>query len=166
MACPPALGRRLSCSLASALLHRDSAPSSICPSNLGWQFARDLTSLMCLGRVFILRLGLGLVERFSSVVGSNALRCCCCCSFVQSSLILCDPMDCSTQGLPIITNSWSLLKLISTDSVMPSNHLILCLPLLLLPSVFPSIRVCFNESVLCIKWPKYWSFSFSISPSN
>ena len=63
-----------------------------------------------------------------------------------------------------ITNSQSLLKLMSMDSVMPSNHLILCHPLLLLPSIFPSIMVFSNESVLCIKWPKYWSFS--ISPSN
>ena len=65
-----------------------------------------------------------------------------------------------------ITNSWSLLKLMSTTSVMPSNSLILCHPLLILPSIFPSIRVFSNESVLCIRWPKYWSFSFSISPSN
>ena len=64
------------------------------------------------------------------------------------------------------TNSWSLLKLVSIDLVMPSNHLILCRPLLLLPSIFPSIRVFSNESVLHIGWPKYWSFSFSISPSN
>ena len=67
---------------------------------------------------------------------------------------------------PSITNSWSLLKLMSIKSVMPFNHLILCHPLLLLPSVFPSIRVFSNESVLLIRWPKYWSFSFSISPSN
>ena len=65
-----------------------------------------------------------------------------------------------------ITNSWSLLKLMSIKSVMPSNHLILCCPLLLLLSIFPSIRVFSNESVLHIRWPKYWSFSFSISPSN
>ena len=65
-----------------------------------------------------------------------------------------------------ITNSWSLLKLMSIELVIPSNHLILCHPLLLLPSIFPSIRVFSNESVLCIRWPKYWSFSFSISPSN
>ena len=69
-----------------------------------------------------------------------------------------------------ITNSWSLLKLMSIKSVMPSRHLILCHPLLLLPSIFPSIRVfpfrVFPESVLPIRWPKYWSFSFSISPSN
>ena len=63
-------------------------------------------------------------------------------------------------------NSWSLLKLMSVELVMPSNHLILCRPLLLQPSIFPSIRIFSNESFLCIKWPKYWSFSFSISPSN
>ena len=62
--------------------------------------------------------------------------------------------------------SMSMLKLMSIESVMPSNHLILCHPLLLLPSIFPSIRVFSSESVLCIRWPKYWSFSFSISPSN
>ena len=65
-----------------------------------------------------------------------------------------------------ITNSWSLLRLMSIESVMPSNHLILCHPLLLPPSIFPSIRVFSNGSVLRIRWPKYWSFSFSISPSN
>ena len=65
-----------------------------------------------------------------------------------------------------ITNSWSLLKLMSIESVMPSKHLILCHPLLLLPSIFPRIRVFFNESILHIRWWKYWSFSFSISPSN
>ena len=65
-----------------------------------------------------------------------------------------------------ITNSWSLCKLISIELVMPFKYLILCSPLLLLPSIFPSIRVFSNESVLCIRWPKYWSFSFSISPSN
>ena len=65
-----------------------------------------------------------------------------------------------------ITNSQSLLKLMSIESVIPSNHLILCHPLLLLPSIFPSIRVFSNESALCIRWPKYWRFSFNISPSN
>ena len=70
------------------------------------------------------------------------------------------------QASLFITNSRSLLKLMSVESVMPSNHLILRHPLLLLPSIFPSIRVFSNESVLHIRWPKYWSFSFSISPSN
>ena len=78
---------------------------------------------------------------------------------------LCKPMDCSTPGFSI-TNSWSLLKLMSVESMMPSNHLILCHPLFLLPSVFPSIRVFSIQSVLPIRWPKYWSFSFSISPSD
>ena len=76
------------------------------------------------------------------------------------------PTDCSTPGFLFITNLQSLLKLMSIESVRPSNHLILCHPLLLLPSIFPNIRVFSNESVLRIRWPKYWSFSFSISPSN
>jgi len=70
------------------------------------------------------------------------------------------------QACLCITNSWSSLKLMSTESVMLFNHLILYRPLLFLPSIFPSIRVFSNESVLCIRWPKYWSFGFSISPSN
>ena len=69
-------------------------------------------------------------------------------------------------GFLSITNSWSLLKFMSIELVMPSDHLIPCHPLLLLPSVFPSIRVFSNESVIRIRWPKYWSFSFSISSSN
>ena len=76
------------------------------------------------------------------------------------------PWTAACQTSLSITNSWSLLKLMSIESVMPSNHLILCHPLLLLSSVFPSIRVFSNESVLCIMWPKYWSLSFSVSPSN
>ena len=76
------------------------------------------------------------------------------------------PWTAAHQASLSITNSQSLPKLMSIESVMPSNHLILCRPLLLLPSIFPSIRVFSNESVLCIRWPKYWSFSFSISPSN
>ena len=76
------------------------------------------------------------------------------------------PWTAAHQASLSITNSWSLLKLMSIESVMPSNHLILCCPLLLPPSIFPSIRVFSNESVLCIRWPKYWSFSSSISPSN
>ena len=76
------------------------------------------------------------------------------------------PRTAACQASLSITNSQSLCKLTSIESVMPSNHLILCRPLLLLPSIFPSIRVFSNESVLHIRWPKYWSFSFSISPSN
>ena len=87
-------------------------------------------------------------------------------SVAQSCPTLCDPMDCSTPGLLSITNSQSLLKLMSIELVMPSNHLILCHPLIVPPSIFPSITVFSNESVLQSRWPKYWSFSFSISPSN
>ena len=76
------------------------------------------------------------------------------------------PWTAARQASLSITSSRSLLKLMSTESVMPSNHLILCRPLLLLPSIFPSIRVFSNESVLRIRWPNYWSFSFSISPSD
>ena len=76
------------------------------------------------------------------------------------------PWTAAYQAFLSITNSQSLLKPMSFESVMPSNHLILCHPLLLLPSIFPSIRVFSDESVLLIRWPKYWSFSFSISPSN
>ena len=76
------------------------------------------------------------------------------------------PWTAARQASLFITNSWSLLKLMSIKSVMPSNHLILCRPLLLFPSIFPSMSVFSNESLLCIRWPKYWSFSFSISPSN
>ena len=76
------------------------------------------------------------------------------------------PWTAACQASLSITNSWSLLKLMSIKLVMPSNHLILCHPLLLLPSTVPSIRVFSNESVLHLRWPKYWSFSFSISPSN
>ena len=76
------------------------------------------------------------------------------------------PWTAACQASLFITNSRSLLKLMSVESVMASNHLILCLPLLFLPSIFASIRVFSNESVLCIRWQKYWCFSFSISPSN
>ena len=76
------------------------------------------------------------------------------------------PWTAACQASLSVNNSWSLLKLMSIELVMPSNHLLLCRPLLLPPSIFPSIRVFSNESALCIRWPKYWSFSFSISPSN
>ena len=85
---------------------------------------------------------------------------------VQFSLSVVTPWTTAHQASLSITNSQSLLKLMSIKSVMPSNHLILYCPLLLLPSIFPSIRVFSKESVLCNRWPKYWSFSFSISPSN
>ena len=86
-------------------------------------------------------------------------------SVAQSCPILCGPTNCSMQASLSITSSRSLLTLMSTESVMPSNHHILCRPLLP-PSIFPSIRVFSSESALHIRWPKYWSFSFSIRPSN
>ena len=76
------------------------------------------------------------------------------------------PWSAAHQASLSITNSWILLKLVSIESVIPSSHLILCRPLLPLPSIFPSIRVFSNESALCIRWPKYWSFSFNVTPSN
>ena len=93
-------------------------------------------------------------NQFSSVQSS--------CSVVSDSI----PWTAAHQASLSITNSWSLLKLMSIESVMPSNHLILCCPLLLPPSIFPSIGFFSNESVLHVRWPKYWSFSFNISPSN
>ena len=96
----------------------------------------------------------------------------CVCLSVQFSSVahscptLCYPMNHSTLGLPIHHQLWSLPKPMSIEPVMPSNHLILCHPLLLLPSIFPSIGVFSNESALHIRWPKYCNFSFSISPSN
>ena len=93
-------------------------------------------------------------EQFSSVQSLSHIR------------LFATPWIAARQASLSITNSWSLLKLVSIKLVMPSNNLILSRPILLLPSIFPSIRVFSNESVLCIRWPKYWSFSFSISPSN
>ena len=87
-------------------------------------------------------------------------------SVAQSCLTLCDPMTAARQAFLSITNSQSSLRLTSIESVMPSSHCILCHPLLLLPLIPPSIRVFSNESTLHMTWPKYWSFSFNISPSN
>ena len=90
----------------------------------------------------------------------------CCCSVTQLCQTLCNSMDRSTPGLPVHHQLLDSLKLMSIELVIPSNHLTLCRPLLLMPSIFPTIRVFSNESALHIQWPKYWSFSFSISPSN
>ena len=98
----------------------------------------------------ILRLGL----TFSSVQSLSRVQ------------LFVTPWTAARQASLSVTNSQNLFKLMSIESVIPSNHLILCHPLLLLPSIFPSIRIFSNEPVLRIKWPKYWSFSFSISPSN
>ena len=87
-------------------------------------------------------------------------------SVTQCVQLLVTPWTAAHQASLSTTSSWNLLKLVSIESVMPSNHLIVCRPLLLLPSIFPSIRVFSNESVLHIRWPKYWSFIFSISPFN
>ena len=87
-------------------------------------------------------------------------------TITQSCPTLCDPRNCSTPGLPVHHQSWSPPKPMTIELVMPSNHLIFCHPLLLLPSIFLSIKVFSSESALCIRWPKYWSISFSISSSN
>ena len=97
---------------------------------------------------------LGTEEDFSSV------------QFLSCIWAFVTPWTAVRQASLSITNSWSLLKVMFVESVMPFNHLILCCPLLLLPSIFPSIRVFSNKSVLHIRWPKYWSFSFNVSPSN
>ena len=103
---------------------------------------------------------------FHSTVRNEALYSVQFISVAQSCLTLCDPMDCSTPSFPIITNSGSLLKLLSIKSVISSNYLILCRPLLLLSSIFPNNRVFSDESAFHIRWPKYGNFSFNISPSN
>ena len=115
--------------------------------------ALDPISTLHLWSHYLLRLwSPGLYLQFSSVV--------------QSCLTLCDPMDWSLPGLPVHHQLPEFTQTLSVGSVMASNHLILCRPLLRPPSIFPSIRVFSSESVLLIRWPKYWSFSFSISPSN
>ena len=90
----------------------------------------------------------------------------CCCSVAESSLTLCDAMDCSMLGFPVLHHLLEFAQTHVHRSVMPSNHVILCRLLLLLPSIFPSIRVFSNELALQSSWPNYWSFSFSISLSN
>ena len=87
-----------------------------------------------------------------------------CCSVAELCPVLCNPVDCRTPSFPCFTICQSVLRIMAIELEMLSNHLILCRPLLLLPSIFPSIRVFSNKSALCIRWPKYWSFSFSISP--
>ena len=110
------------------------------------------------GRYFFL---IYLINQLNSKVSLHQFS-----SVTQSCPTLCDPMNCSTPDLLSITNSQSSLRLTSIESMMPSSHLILCRPLLLLPPIPPSIRVFSNESTLCMRWPKYWSFSFSIIPSK
>ena len=105
-------------------------------------------------------------HRNNRILGLEDDYVCCSCSVTKLCPTLCDPMDCSTPGFPVLHHLLELLKLMSIESMMPSNHLILFCPLLLLPSIFPNIRVIFNELAVRIRWPKYWSFGFSISPSN
>ena len=103
---------------------------------------------------------------FSWLPGPFVITCCCSSQSLSRVRLFAASWTSAHQASLFFTISWSLLKLTSIESGMPSNHLILCWPLLLLPSLFPSIRIFSNESDLCIRWPKYWSFSFSISPSN
>ena len=124
-------------------------------------FLQDWQAAFCLGifkkKKIIILLCILLQSDFESVQLSQSL------SHVQ---LFATPWAEPLQASLSITNSWNLLKLKSIESVMPSDHLILYYPLLLQPSIFPSIRVFSNESALLIRWPKYWSFSFSISPSS
>ena len=115
-------------------------------------------NFICTDRCYIVHL------TSSLLIGCCCCCCCCCCSVSKLCLTICDPMTAACQAPLSFTISQSLLRFMSLESVMLSNHLILCCPLLLLPSVFPSIRVFSKESALCIRWPKWWSFSFSISP--
>ena len=100
------------------------------------------------------------------VMRASKIHSVCCCSVVKSCPTLCNSMDCSMPAFPVLHHSQSLFKFMPIESVMPSNCLILCHPLLLLPSIFPNIKFFSNESALHIRWPKYLSFKFSISPSS
>ena len=152
---------------------------SLCPEQRWQKYFPNWYSLLSLSQINIWSSGRGIqtrckgcftnlnkvIDHFSSKFWAFSIVIC----SVQSLgcvWLFTTPWTAAWQASLSITNSWSLLKLMSIESVMPSNHLILCRPLLLLSSIFPSIRVFSNESVLCNKWPKYWSFSFSISPSN
>ena len=110
---------------------------------------------------------LKVIQGYSEVHGFRSQTTFChCCSITQFCPTLCSSINCSTPGFPTFNITWSLLKLMSIESVMPSNLLVLYHPLVLLHSIFLRIRVFSNESAPCIRWPKYWRFSFSISPSN
>ena len=114
-------------------------------------------NFICTDRCYIVHLT-------SSLLIGCCCCCCCCCSVSKLCLTICDPMTAACQAPLSFTISQSLLRFVSIESVMLSNCLIFCCPLLLLPSISPSIRVFANESALCIRWPRYWSFS--ISPSR
>ena len=126
--------------------------SSLCPCTNGkaWLRKHGAKNWQYTAASLIQRISV----QFSSVQSLSRVR------------LFANPWTAAQQASLSITNSWSLLKLMSIKLAMPSNHLILCRPLLLLPSTLPSIRVFSHESALCIRWPKDWSFSFSVSPSN
>ena len=126
-----------------------------------WQKAIRENSLLVQVKEERDKAGLKLNIQKKKIMASGPLS-----SVTQSCPTLFDPKDCSTPGFPVHHQLQSLLKFMSIELVMPSDHRILCCPLLLLPSIFPSIRVFSNESFLPIMWPKYWSFSLSINPSN
>ena len=141
----------------------------MCPKLNSWSFSPNkffspYVSFLPLSHYASQKCGLFLTPLFLSSLFIHSVQF----SSVQSlsRVQLCDPMNCSTPGLLSITNSQSSCKLTSVESVMPSSHLIRCRPLLLLPPIPPSIRVFSNESTLHMRWPKYCSFSLSISPSN
>ena len=117
--------------------------------------------------IYILACGFFLhLQKYHSNFCLSSCNCLCPCLLLSSVELLCNPMNCSTTGLPVHHRSQSSHKLTCIESVMTSRHLIICRPLLLLPPIPPSIRVVSNESSLHMRWPKYWSFSFSISPSK
>ena len=125
----------------------------ITPPSRFFHIFGNMNEMTVMWRVLVLRVSTAPISR-------------CCCSVTQLRPTLGDPWTVAHQASLSFTVYLSLLKLTSIESVMPSNHLILCLPLFLLPSIFPSIRVFSNESTLGIRWPRYWSFSFSISSFN
>ena len=114
----------------------------------------DISIYISLSLLYVYKTGVSLLHQFSSVQLLSRVR------------LFATPWIAAHQASLSIINSWSSLKPMSIVSVMPPNHFILCHPLLILPSIFPNIRVFSNESALHIRWPNYWSFSFSISPSN
>ena len=133
----------------------------LCPKVISWNFFTDQhLSQEEVFRFFFLK------QEFEKPLTEVAKACFSSVQLLSCVWLFATPWTTPCQAFLTITNSQSLPKLMSIESVMPSSHLILCRPLPLLPSVFPSIRVFSNESAVCIRWPKYWSFSFSISPSN
>ena len=133
----------------------------LCPKVISWNFFTDQhLSQEEVFKNFFLK------QEFEKPLTEVAKACFSSVQSLSRVWLFVTPWTTPCQAFLTITNSQSLPKLMSIESVMPSNHLILCRPLPLLPSIFPSIRVFSNESAVCIRWPKYWSFSFSISPSS